>query len=262
MTVERDLLLERSGAVARVVVNRPDARNSFTYDMYTRMASLCRELAADDAVRVVVMRGAGTEAFVAGSDIAQFVDFTTAEHARAYEAHVEAAIGAFEALPKPTIAMLAGPATGSGAAFACAADLRVAGPNLRLGVPIARTLGNTLSLRNVARMVDVLGPAVAKDLLLTARLIDADEAARRGIVGEVVPLDRLEARVDELAGRLASLAPLTLRATKLAVVRVLEARRAALGDGGDLLALAYTSEDFREGVRAFLEKRPPKWQGR
>ena len=262
MSVDRDLLLERDGHIAFITVNRPAARNSFNYEMYARMAALCGELARADAVRVVIMRGAGDEAFIAGSDIGQFLDFRTAEQARAYEAHVERAIGAFEALPKPTIAILKGSVTGSGAAFATVADLRLAAPNLRVGVPIARTLGNTLSMRNVARMVDTLGVGTTKELLLTARLIDADECARHGLVHEIVPLDRLDARARELAEQLASLAPLTLRSTKLAVLRALEARRAALGDGADLVALAYTSEDFREGVRAFLEKRAPRWSGR
>jgi enoyl-CoA hydratase/carnithine racemase len=262
MTVERDLLVERDRHVAFITVNRPTARNSFTYDMYTRMAAECAELAREDGIRVVIMRGAGDDAFVAGSDIAQFLDFRTAEQARAYEAHVERAIGAFEALPKPTIAVLKGSVTGSGAAYAIAADLRLAAPNARLGVPIARTLGNTLSIRNVARMVDILGAATTKELLLTARLLDADECAARGLVHEIVPLDAIDARARELADQLAALAPLTLRATKLAVLRTLEARRAALGDGADLVALAYTSQDFREGVRAFMEKRAPRWTGR
>ncbi|OLC57404.1 MAG: hypothetical protein AUH85_03250 [Chloroflexi bacterium 13_1_40CM_4_68_4] len=262
MSAEQDLRLERDGQLAFITVNRPAARNSFTYEMYARMAALCDEVAREDGVRVVIMRGAGEEAFIAGSDIGQFVDFRTADQARAYEAHVERAIGAFEALPKPTIAVLKGSVTGSGAAYATVADIRIGAPNLRVGVPIARTLGNALSMRNVARMVDTLGVATAKEMLLTARLLDADECARRGLVSEIVPLDRIDRRAREIADQIASLAPLTLRATKLAVLRTIEARRAALGDGADLVALAYTSEDFREGVRAFMEKRAPRWSGR
>ena len=257
-----DLLLERDGHVAFITVNRPAARNSFTYDMYSRMAEVCADLARDDAVRVVLMRGAGDEAFVAGSDIGQFVDFRTAEQAGAYEAHVERAIGAFEGMPKPTIAVLKGSVTGSGAAFATVADIRIGAPNLRVGVPIARTLGNALSMRNVARMVDTLGVGMAKEMLLTARLLDAEACARRGLVSEIVPLDSIDRRARELADQIAALAPLTLRATKLAMLRTIEARHAALADGADLVALAYTSEDFREGVRAFLEKRAPRWSGR
>lgn len=255
-------MLERRDPVAWVTFDRPQARNSFTHAMYARLAAICEELASDDAVRIVVLQGRGDEAFVAGSDISQFVDFRTGEQARAYEGHVERAIGGVERLPKPTIALLRGAATGAGAALAIVCDLRVAAPNLRLGVPIAQTLGNTLSMRNVARLVEAVGPAVAKDVLLTARLIGADEALRRGIVHEVVPLERIEARVAELAAHVASLAPLTLRAAKLAILRALEAGRAAMGDGEDLVAMAYTSEDFQEGVRAFLEKRQPRWRGR
>jgi enoyl-CoA hydratase/carnithine racemase len=257
-----ELLLERRGPAAWITVNRPEARNSFTHAMYARMAELCEELARDDGVRVVVMQGRGDDAFVAGSDISGFADFRTGDQARSYEAHVERGLLAYETLPKPTLALLKGSVTGSGAAFATVSDLRIAAPNLKLGVPIARTLGNTLSLRNIARMVDTLGPAMTKDLLLTGRLVEAEEAARRGIVHEVQPLQRIEARVQELAEQIASLAPVTLRALKLAILRVLEARRMAMGDGADLVELAYTSEDFREGVRAFLEKRAPKWRGR
>jgi enoyl-CoA hydratase len=168
--------LERRGEIAWVTFDRPQARNAFTYGMYTRLREICDELAGDDGVRAVVLQGRGDEAFVAGSDISQFKRFRTREDALAYEAHVEGGLAALENLPRPTIALIRGAATGSGAAIALVCDVRLAAENARFGIPIARTLGNTLSLRNLARLVEALGPALTKDLLFTGRLLDAGEA--------------------------------------------------------------------------------------
>ena len=257
-----DIREERRGAVAWVTFDRPAARNSFTKAMYADLGALCGRLADDDAVRVVVFQGRGDEAFVAGSDIASVGEIRTREDARAYEAHVEATLSAVERLPKPTIALVRGVAAGGGAALALVCDVRVAADNARFGVPIARTVGNTLSLLNVARMVEVLGPATTKELLFTAQLIDAREAHRRGAVSAVTSLEQIERYVTDLAESIAANAPLTLRASKLAVLQALDARRAALGAGEDIVELAYLSEDFIEGTTAFLEKRKPVWKGR
>ena len=262
MTAGAEIIREQRGDIAWVTFDRPEARNAFTYDMYTRLAELCSDLTDDPATRVVVFQGRGDDAFVSGSDIRRVGEIRTREDAIAYEQHIEGAIGGVERLPKPTIALIRGVATGGGAAIALACDLRVAADNARFGVPIARTIGNTMSLRNLARMVEIVGPAVTKDLLFTARLAGADEALQAGAFSEVVPLAKVEARVTALAAQIAGNAPLTVRATKLGVQRIIEAARERIGAGEDIVELAYTSEDFREGVAAFLEKRRPAWKGR
>jgi len=255
-----DVGYERRGAVAVVTFNRPDARNAMTWDMYEALYDACEHVDGDDRVRVLVLRGAGDKAFVAGTDISQFRQFTMPQHALDYEAKQNRNVGRVEEVKKPTIAMIRGYAVGGGANIALACDLRVAATDAKLGVPIARTLGNTLSIATVARIMSYVGPARTKELLFTARLIDADEGKAAGVFNEVVEPDRLEARTMELAEQIAANAPLTIRSVKEAVRRLLEHGRIAEAD--DLVLMAYMSEDFKEGVEAFLAKRPPVWRGR
>jgi enoyl-CoA hydratase/carnithine racemase len=255
-----DLGYERRGAVAVVTFNRPDARNAMTWDMYEALYDACDHVDGDDRVRVLVLRGAGDKAFVAGTDISQFRQFTTPQHALDYEAKQNRNVGRVEEVKKPTIAMIRGYAVGGGANIALACDLRIAATDAKLGVPIARTLGNTLSIATVARIMSYVGPARTKELLFTARLIDADEGKAAGVFNEVVEPDHLEARTMELAEQIAANAPLTIRSVKEAVRRLLEHGRIAEAD--DLVLMAYMSEDFKEGVEAFLAKRPPVWRGR
>src|ERR671934_2010002 len=250
-----ELLYERRDAVALLTFNRPQARNALTWAMYEGLYACCNHVEADERVKVLVLRGAGDKAFVAGTDISQFRAFSTPEDALNYEKNNNRYAGRLERLPKPTIAMIRGACTGGGAAFALCCDLRLASPDVRFGVPIARTLGNILSMQNFVRLVSLIGPARTKDLIFTARLIGADEGKSIGVFNEIVEADQLEARTLELAEQIAANAPLTIKAAKMAVQRIVNKLR--LEEAEDLVLMCYLSEDFREGVSAFLEKRKP-----
>jgi len=257
--VTKEVSAERRGQALWITVDRSEARNAMTFAMYDRIAKLCREANDDRDVRAVVLTGAG-EAFVAGTDIAQFVEFSTAEQALDYERRMDTWLGAIEDVRVPTIAALRGPVIGGGLAMAAACDLRIAAPSARFGVPVARTLGNCFSAANLVRLGALVGIGRVRELVLTARLIDTHEARGIGLVSEVVQTEEsLVPRVDELVAQLASYAPLTLHATKEMVRRIRE--RMMPDEAADLVALCYTSADFREGVRAFIEKRKPAWRG-
>jgi enoyl-CoA hydratase/carnithine racemase len=255
-----ELHYERNGAIAWLTFNRPAARNAMTWAMYEGLYEACEHVDADERVRVLVLRGAGDKAFVAGTDIVQFRSFSTAEDALEYERNGARYVERLETVRKPTVAMLRGYCAGAGAAIAVATDLRLAAPSVRFGVPIARTLGNTLSTENFARLVQQIGPARTKELLFTGRFIAAEEGRAIGLFQEIVPEARLEERTQALAEQIAANAPLTLRAAKEAVNRILAHGPSANTD--DLILHCYLSRDFQEGVESFLAKRPPNWEGR
>ena len=250
-----------NGPLATLTFNRPEARNAMTWDMYQALVDACDQAEGDPAVRVLILRGAGDKAFVAGTDIAQFEAFRSDADALDYERRIDEVLDRLERLTKVTIAQVRGVAAGGGCAIALTCDLRVASPDATFGIPIARTLGNCLSATNYSRLVDLLGPAVVKDMLLTGRFIDAAEGRARGIVTRIEPADTIESATEEYAKRIAANAPLTLLATKEMIRRITAERRLAPGADHDLVTLCYTSSDFREGVAAFLAKRKPTWTG-
>ncbi len=251
--------LTRQGAIATILFDRPEARNAMTWAMYEGLAAACADLRNDATVRVVVLRGTGGKAFVAGTDIAQFQNFSSAEDGLAYEAKMEQILGGLEALPMPTLAVIEGFAVGGGLAIAACCDLRIATPGSKLGVPIARTLGNCLSMANYARLVAALGVSRAKRVLLLAENLSAEEALAAGFLLDVVAPEQLDRRVADICERLIANAPVTMRVTKEAMRRL---QLANLPDGDDFVRACYGSEDFRSGVRAFIEKRTPQWTGR
>ena len=258
--MSEDLLYEIQDGIGRITFNRPQARNAFTFQMYERLGEICRQADNDSSVKALLLTGAGEKAFAAGTDISQFKDFSNGEDAMEYESRIERAVGALENCRVPTIAAISGACTGGGFTIAGCCDLRIGAANARFGVPISRTLGNCLSMSNYVRLVSLLGPARVKDIIFTARLIDAEEARRIGLVGEVLPdYESLQRRADELARIVASHAPLTLRVTKEALRRIKEKMNP--GEDRDLILMCYMSRDFREGMDAFLNKRPPKWTG-
>ena len=255
-----DILYEINDGIGRVTFNRPQARNAFTFQMYERLAEICAQAENDSSVKVLVLTGAGEKAFAAGTDISQFRDFSTAEHALEYESRIERVLTALENCRVPSIAAIAGVCTGGGFSIAGCCDLRIGAANARFGVPIGRTLGNCLSIANYARLAALLGPASVKDIIFTARLIEAEEACKIGLLGEVLPsYEALQSRATELARIVASQAPLTLQVTKEALRRIKE--KMSPEDDRDMILKCYMSRDFREGMDAFLNKRPPKWTG-
>ena len=258
--ITKEARIELADGVLTLTFDRPAARNAMTFDMYQALEDAAKRASTDAAVRAMVVTGAGG-AFVAGTDIAQFADFRTAEQAYAYEERMERVLGAVEAVPKPVIAAIGGATTGGGLAIAAACDLRVATRGATFGMPIARTLGNCLALSNLVRVASLIGVARTKELVFTARIVPAAEALALGLVNEVVADDAaLASRVSDLVAAMTSFAPLTLAATKEGLRRIRE--RMLPEEARDLVALCYTSEDFREGVRAFVEKRKPVWRGK
>jgi enoyl-CoA hydratase/carnithine racemase len=256
-----ELLYDVRDGVGYVTFNRPQARNALTFAMYERLADICNEASETRSVRAILMTGAGDKAFAAGTDISQFRTFDKEEDALQYEERIDRVMTAIERCKVPTIAAIHGACTGGGASIAACCDLRVASRAMRYGFPVARTLGNCLSLASYNRLVYLVGPALVKDIVFRARLIEADEALARGLLSELYEEQAmLMQRAEEIARLVASHAPLTLQATKEALLRLRP--KIAHGEGNDLVLMCYMSQDFREGMDAFLNKRKPLWKAR
>jgi enoyl-CoA hydratase/carnithine racemase len=249
------VLLERSERVATLTLARPAALNALTWAMYQQLEEHIETLSQDEALRVVIIRGAG-KAFAAGTDIPQFQDFDGPAGVR-YEQRMETIVEKLYTFPKPVIAALHGYAVGAGAVLASVCDLRYATPSARFGAPMARTLGNALSLKNYQHIAEAFGPMRAREMLFTARLLSAEEALQCGFLTAVIDEEQIFTHVLEIARQISSLAPLTIWAAKEAERRI----RATAQDipFDDVLEHVYASQDFAEGVRAHLEKRKPQW---
>lgn len=255
---EGNVLFAQTGPVATLTLSRPAALNALTWTMYQQLEEHIKRIAADETIRAVIIRGEG-KAFAAGTDIQQFVGFT-AEDGIAYEHTMETIVEQLYTLTKPTIAAIHGSAVGAGIVIASVCDLRYATSPSRFGVPIARTLGNCITLKNYLHVADAFGTMRTKEMLFTGRLLTANEARQDGFLTDIVAEEQLITHVMEVAQNISSLAPLTIRAAKEGQRRLSEA--ASIIDFDDVIASVYGSADFAEGVYAYLEKRKPRWQGK
>lgn len=254
---EGKVLLERTGQVATITLSRPNSLNALTWAMYQQLEGYVENLAQDEMIRVVVIRGAG-KAFAAGTDITQFQDFDGQAGVQ-YEHRMDAMIEKLYNFPKPLIAAIHGPAVGAGLILSSVCNLRYATAASRFGVPIARTLGNTVSLKNYQHLVEAFGAMRAREMLFTARLLSAQEALQCGFLTAIFDEEQIFPQVFEIARQISTLAPLTIWATKEASRRIYAAEEHIPFD--DVIERVYGSQDFVEGVQAHIEKRKPQWKG-
>jgi enoyl-CoA hydratase/carnithine racemase len=248
-----------AGGIGSVIFDRPNARNAMTWSMYNALAAICDRIIADASLRVVTFRGAGGEAFVAGTDILQFSEFRGGDDGVSYEATLDSRIAQIENLPVATVAIIDGWAMGGGLALAAACDFRIATPASRFGVPIARTLGSCLSIANTARMISAFGPSRAKRILMLADTLDASEALACGFLTEIAEAGAIDSRAATLCETLARNAPITMRVMKESMRRLLSINHP---NGEDLVRECYGSQDFRIGVQSFIAKQAPNWTGK
>ncbi len=258
-----EVLVERAGNIATVTFNRPRVRNAFNLAMWTALPEAVEGLNRDPDVRAIVFRGAGEEAFASGADISEFKEHRKDRAtAAAYNRRTEAAYQAIEASPKPTVAMIYGFCMGGAVAIALGCDLRFAADTGRFGIPAAR-LGIIYGLHSVKRLVSLVGPAAAKDILFSARTFDAPEALALGFANRVLPAAELASFTYDYLARVVDNAPLSVQGAKFVVEAVVDDGGVAKKADIDRLQLTtFDSEDYQEGTTAFLEKRRPRFRGR
>jgi enoyl-CoA hydratase/carnithine racemase len=254
-----ELLIDREGEVLTVTFNRPAQRNAMTWDMYEGLYDACEQADNDDGIRVMVLRSSSDKAFIAGTDISQFANFTQGDEGVAYEKKIARITNRLEDVDVPTVAAIRGFCVGGGLGLASVCDLRVATPSARFGLPIARTLGNGLSMNGYSILIQQVGQSVALDLLLRARLLTGEEAHASGFVAELCDEDDLESATDGVVQTLLGHAPISMWAAKEAMRRF---RRMTIPEGDDIVARAFGSQDFRRAVAAFATKEQVAWQGR
>ena len=257
------LIVRHEAPLGWLVLNRPQVRNALNLRSWQRIAEGVAELAGDDAVRVIIMRGATPEAFIAGADISEFPAMRAdAEQARAYRDAPNNAIASMVECRKPIVAMISGVCIGGGVQVALACDIRIAARGTRMGIPAAR-LGLAYPLDGVVMLTQTVGPANARDILLSARLFDAEEALHMGLINRLVDAQSLEENVRDYALKMATNAPLTMAAAKVAIRESLKDREERDAKTvATMVARCFDSDDYREGVRSFLEKRRPTFSGR
>ena len=262
-TDQDELIYHAEDGIGYITLNRPHRRNALTFAMYRTIQEICARAGTQDDpdnLKVIIFSGAGEDAFAAGTDISQFRSFTS-DDAIDYEQMIEDVLTEIENCNVPTIASLNGFVTGGGAAIAACCAIRIGSKSIKVGVPIAKTLGNCLAIANLRRFIALVGEARTAHILLTAQLIDAEAALTAGFITELCE-DRqaVQDRAKALARSMTESAPLTLQAT-LAGIRRLRAAT-PLPDDHDLITMCFGSDDFKEGISAFFEKRPANWQGK
>ena len=251
--------IELRGKIAYITFDHVAARNAMTVAMYESLKSICQDIAKNPDIRVAIFRGAGGKSFVSGSDIAQFTSFQDGEDGVRYEESIHDYLNPLATLPIPTIAVIDGMAVGGGLAIATCCDFKISTPDAKFGVPIARTLGNCLYPGNIAWLVAHMGMNIVRRMLLLAEMIPASELKTQGFLLATYDADQLGKEADALAERLSKLAPITQKASKLIMARMISNQ---LPDCEDLIRETYGSADFKNGVTSFLKGEPPVWTGK
>ncbi len=251
---------KRVNSIVELILSRPKFHNSLTMQMYEQLESLLDKLKNDDSTKVLIIRGAGEKAFAAGTDINHFKGFTGNDGIE-YERTIDRVVKKLEEFPKPTIAAINGYAIGGGLALVTACDLRYATKKSKFGVPIAKTLGNCLSLDNYSRISRELGVMTTKEMLFTGRLLNAIDAEEKGFLTDILEEENFFEKTLDIAKKIGNNATSTIEATKIAFNIINQSEETkSTKEFEDVIYKVYASEDFHEGVSAYIEKRKPKWK--